>query len=132
MRAGKIGGASPATFRYWVRVAASAGANTVVVNQAITSGNFRTLFKLSSASNVYNTACATGFSPTFTSSAITNVTTGTVTVSFTAPSAGTYYVTVNYTWTSIKNKAVPSPTTVPYVFSTTGVVNSSMPLSLHQ
>ena len=82
--------------------------------------------------NVYNTACATGFTPTFTSSAITNTTTGTVTVNFTAPTAGTYYVTVNYGSASVKKKAVPAPTAVPYTFSTTGVASSSMPLSLHQ
>jgi len=130
-RANKIASTNPTTFRYWVKVNAAAGANTVTVTQTIATPNtFNTLFKLNTGGNVYNTGCASGFSPTFTSSGTTGKT-GTVTVTFNAPAAGTYYVTLNYTGSSLKNKAVPSPTPASFSFAVTTVSGSSMSLSLH-
>ena len=113
-------------------MSATAGSNTVTVAQSITSGNFSTLFKLGTGSNVYNTSCASGFSPTFSSTAVNNRTSGNVTVTFTAPTAGTYYVSVALSASSVANKNVPNPTTVSYSFSTNGVTGSSTSLSLHQ
>ena len=131
-RASKIASTNPTTFRYWVKVNATAGANTVTVTQTIATPNtFNTLFKLNTGGNVYNTGCASSFSPTFTSSG-TSGKTGTVTVNFTAPTAGTYYVTVNYTGSSLKNKAVPSPTPASFSFAVANVSGSSTSLSLHQ
>jgi hypothetical protein len=128
----KISTVTPSTFRYWVRVNATAGSNTVTVNQNLTSGNFNFLFKLNTGGNVYNTACATGFSPTFSSTAVNRVTSAIATVTFTAPVAGTYYVSVNYGSSPVRNKtAPPAPGTVAYTFSTTGVASSSQNLSLH-
>jgi len=37
---------SPSAFDYWVRVNGSAGSNSVVIPQSITTGNFSTLFGL--------------------------------------------------------------------------------------
>ena len=128
----KISTITPKAARYWVRVNAVAGSNTFTVAQSITSGNFSYLFKLNTGSNVYNTSCATGFSPTFSSTAVNRVTSGTVTATFTAPTAGTYYISVAYGSGSIRNRtAPPAPGTVSYTFATTGVASSTQNLSLH-
>jgi hypothetical protein len=129
---GKVSTITPSTFTYWVRVNAAAGANAFTVGQSITSGNFSTLFKLGTGGNVYTAGCGTGLSPTFSSTSVNNATSGTATVNFSAPSAGTYYIAVSYSSSSIRNRSVPNPTAVAYAFSTTSVASSNAGLSLHQ
>jgi hypothetical protein len=103
-----------------VKVTAAAGNNTVVVNQSITTGNFNTLFALAYGSNVYNSSC-TNAHGNFSQSAINNTTAGTVTVTFNAPTAGVYYIGIKFSTSSVDGKTAPTPTTVGYSYSTTGV-----------
>ena len=60
-----------------------------------------------------------------------NPNTGTVTVSFNAPVAGTYIISIKYDSKSIVGLPAPSPTTtVHYDFATTGVAGSTNGLDL--
>jgi hypothetical protein len=124
-----INGTNPGTFNYWVKVTAAAGSNTFVINNSITTGNFSTLFALTSGSAVYDSTCKS-VKATFTQSGTTG-TTGTITAKFTAASAGTYYIAVKISTSNIQAKAAPSPgSTVGYSYSTTGVAGSTAGLSL--
>jgi hypothetical protein len=116
---GKIGQENPGVFFYWVKVTAPAGNNTFLVNQSITTGNFNTLFALAYGSNVYNSSCKNAHG-NFTQGTINN-TTGTVTVTFNAPIAGVYYIGIKFSTSSVDGKTAPTPTTVGYSYSTTGV-----------
>jgi len=109
-------------------VTAAAGSNTFVVNQSITTGRFRTLFGIASGSNVYSSSCSSVHAG-FTQSSI-NSTTGTVTATFTAPAAGTYYIGIKFSLSSVTGKTAPTPTTVSYSYSTTGVPGSTNSLNL--
>ena len=67
---------------------------------------------------------------TFTQSSI-NTTSGTVTVKFNASRAGTYYIAIKFTTTSVVGSTAPAPTTtVHYSYSTTGVAGSTNGLDL--
>jgi trimeric autotransporter adhesin len=125
-KSGTINRATPTGFYYWVKVTAPAGPNSFTVAQSITTGNFSTQFALTSGSNVYNSACAKKPRSTITAGA------SGVTATFTAPSAGTYYIGIHYTTSSVNRKPVPSPTTVHYEFSTGGVAGSTSGLDLKQ
>ena len=130
VRNGVIHQVNPGVFFYWVKVTAPAGNNTFVVNQSITTGNFNTLFAIANGSSVFNSSC-TKVNATFTQSDINNTTTGTVTVTFNAPTAGIYYIGIKFSPSSVKNKTAPAPTTtVGYSFSTTGVPGSTQGLNL--
>jgi hypothetical protein len=59
-----------------------------------------------------------------------NAATGTVTVSFNAPVAGTYIISIKYDSKSIVGCNAPNPTTVHYDFATTGVAGSTSGLDL--
>ena len=50
---GKTKDVKPPKFMYWVKVTATAGSNTFVIDQAITTGNFNTQFKLDGGGNVF-------------------------------------------------------------------------------
>jgi hypothetical protein len=115
---------SPGVFFYWVRVTAVAGSNTFMINQTITTGNFKTLFAIQSGSNVFDTNCNTQHA-TITQSGAT------ITVTFNAPTAGTYIIGVKFSASSIKGAAAPGPaTTVHYQFSTAGVPGSTSGIDL--
>ena len=53
-----------------------------------------------------------------------------MTVSFKAPAAGTYIISIKYDSDSLKGASAPSPTTVHHDFSTTGVPGSTSGLDL--
>ena len=127
-RNGRIRSPNPSAFDYWVRVNAAAGSNTVVISQAITTGNFSTLFGLGSGSAVDNPACAVVSGATFTAASGN----GTFTVRWTAPSAGTYYIGVRLSTSAVNRKPVPNPPTVHYSFSTGGVTGSTSGIDLSQ
>ena len=117
---------NPGVFFYWVRVTVPAGNNSFTITQTITTGNFTGKFDFASAQNVFNSNC-TAVSSTITQ----NPNTGTVTVSFNAPVAGTYIISIKYDSKSIVGLPAPSPTTtVHYDFATTGVAGSSSGLDL--
>jgi adhesin/invasin len=129
VKKGRINNLGIATFSYWLSVTATKGANTFTINQAITTGNFATLFAAGSGSNVYRSGCSSVPKATFTQSS-TAASSGTITVTFTAPSAGTYSINVKLSTNELKNAAAPSPATVHYSFSATGLAGSTKALDL--
>jgi hypothetical protein len=117
---------TPGVFFYWVSVTVPAGNNVVTVTQTITGVNtFTCKFDFASAQNVFNSNC-TAVSSTIAQ----NAATGTVTVSFNAPVAGTYIISIKYDSKSIVGCNAPNPTTVHYDFATTGVAGSTSGLDL--
>ena len=117
---------TPGVFFYWVSVTVPAGNNVVTVTETITTGNFTGLFNIASAQNVFNSSCNS-----LSSTIAQNPNTGTVTVSFNAPVAGTYIISIKYDSKSIVGLPAPSPgTTVHYDFATTGVPGSTSGLDL--
>jgi hypothetical protein len=117
---------TPGVFFYWVKVTVPAGNNIVTITQTITTGNFTCLFAFANGSNVFDSNC-NSVSETITQ----NTTTGTVTVNFNAPTAGTYIIGIKYDSKSIAGCNAPGPaTTVHYNFATTGVPGSTQGLDL--
>jgi len=120
----KINQVDPGVFFYWVKFTAQAGANTVMINEAITSGNFSAFFTYQAGSNVFSSNC------TSQHASVSQVG-GTVSLSFNAPSAGEYVGLVKFSANSVKGNNAPTPgTTVHYVFDTTGVPGSALGLDL--
>ena len=124
---GVINQVNPGVFFYWVKVTVPAGNNVFTITENITTGNFSTPFALANGgNNVFNLNC-NSLSETMTQ----NPTTGTVTVTFNAPTAGVYIISLKYDSGSVKGATAPSPTTtVHYNFSTTGVPGSTNGLDL--
>jgi hypothetical protein len=120
---GVINKATPNLAVYWVKVTVPAGPRTVEIDQSITSGNFTQKLTLANSSKVLTAACGNVKSPTFTSGAD-----GSVTVGFTAPTAGTYRIAVRYHSNAVNGQATPAPTTIHYLFSTAGVSGSTATL----
>jgi hypothetical protein len=111
-----------------VSVTVPSGNNVVTITQTITSlnNNFTGKFAFTSGSNVFDSNC-NSVSETITQ----NSTTGTVTVQFNAPTAGTYIIGIKYDSKSVAGATAPSPnTTVHYDFATTGVPGSTQGLDL--
>jgi hypothetical protein len=54
----------------------------------------------------------------------------TTTVTFNAPAAGTYYISLKFDVSSVNNQPAPSPPTVHYDFMTTGVPGSTSGIDL--
>jgi hypothetical protein len=127
-RNGRIRSVSPGGFAYWVRVNAAAGSNTAVISQAITTGNFSTLFGAGSGSTVNTAGCSVVSGATVTAGSGN----GTFTVRWTAASAGTYFIGLRLSTSGLRNKAVPSPPTVHYSYSTGGVTGSTSGIDLSQ
>jgi hypothetical protein len=129
VRGNKIQTLSPNTFYYWVKVNAAAGGNTFTIPQAITSGNFSSLFQ-EGTSSVFNAACGAVAGAIFSQTSV-NAVSGNVTVTFNAASAGTHYIGLQLTGSSLKRDPAPSPnTTVHYDFSTIGVNGSTVGVNL--
>jgi hypothetical protein len=123
---GVVHNVNPGVFFYWVKVTAPAGNNTFTIPETITTGNFSSLFDMASGSNVFDSGC-NSVSPTITQ----NPTTKAVTVTFNAPTAGTYFISIKYSANSVVGSPAPSPTTtVHYNFMTTGVPGSTSGLDL--
>ena len=92
--------------------------------QTITTGNFNTFFTaIGNGSNVFDSNCV---SLERAGSQIGD----TVQVRFNAPSAGTYFIAINFNAQSLLGQPAPSPTTVHYDFTTTGVPDSTSGLDL--
>ena len=120
---GVINKATPNLAVYWVKVTVPAGPRTVAIDQSITSGNFTQKLTLANGSKVVNAACGNVKQQSFTSGA-----NGSVTVAFTAPTAGTYRIAVRYHSNAVNGHATPAPTTIHYLFSTAGVSGSTATL----
>jgi len=126
VQSGKIkNNVTPGVFFYWVRVTAAAGSNTFTITETVTTGNFSTPFLLGGGSNVFDLNC-NSVSETITQ----NTTNGTVTVTFNAPTAGTYIISLKYDSKSIVGAPAPNPPTVHFDFATTGVPGSTDGLDL--
>lgn len=119
---GEIKDVKPGDFLYWVAVTVPAGNNTLTVTQTITTGNFNTLFRMDK-SKVFDSNCRDVHS----TDAGTD---GTVTVTFNAAAAGTYYIQLKYKTDTVNHKPAPSPTTVHYEFMTIGVPGSTSGIDL--
>jgi hypothetical protein len=116
---------APGVFFYWVKVTVPAGNNVFTITETITTGNFSTPFALANGgNNVFNNSCNS------TSNNITQAANGTVTVSFNAPVAGDYFISLKYNSGSLKGAAAPAPTTVHYDVTTIGVPGSTSGLDL--
>ena len=95
---GKMNNVAPGVFFYWIKVTvATSGAKTFTIAQSITSANnnFNHFFTTASGSFVYNSNCV---------KVATQSVSSTGTVTFTAPSAGTYIIGVKYDAGSVKGK----------------------------
>ena len=126
LKNGVINQVNPGVFFYWVKVTVPAGNNTFTITQTITTGNFNRLFDMASGNNVFDSNC-NSVHPTITQ----NPTTGTVTVQWNAPTAGTYFIAIKFSGQSVGGEPAPSPgTTVHYDFTTTGVPGSTSGLDL--
>jgi hypothetical protein len=126
VQGGKVNQINPGVFFYWIKVTAVAGSNTFTINQTITTGNYDShFFSQASGSFVYR-------SPSCTKVAVQNISTtnGVTTVTFTAPTAGTYIIGVKYDAGSVKGFTAPNPTTVHYDFATAGVPGSTQGIDL--
>ena len=125
---GVINNVNPGVFFYWVKVTVPAGNNTFTITQTITTGNFNTFFAMANGgSNVFDSNC-NSLGPTITQNG------NTTTVTFTAPTAGTYFISVKYAANSVVGSLAPSPgspgTTVHYNYTTSGVLGSTSGLDL--
>ena len=114
----KISQVSPGVFFYWVKVS---GGGTYTITQSSTP-TFKT-FNIASGSAVWDANCNK-----VGTSSITQAANGTVTVTFTG--SGTFYIGLKYDSGSVVGQPQPSPTTVHYTFSTTGVAGSTQGLDL--
>ncbi|MGZ4256472.1 MAG: hypothetical protein ACXVRE_01760, partial [Gaiellaceae bacterium] len=118
---GLIKKVTPNTIAYWVKVSVPSGAQSVEVDQAITSGNFTQKLTLANGGKVYTGACGKVKQPTFTAGPG-----GSVTVGFSAATAGTYIVEVLFKASAAIGQSAPtSPTTIHYAFSTAGLAGST-------
>ncbi len=122
---GKLNKVTPNKLVYWVKLDVAAGPQHVEIDQAITSGNFSRKLDLGAGSLVFTSACAKVKTPTIAAGPD-----GSVSVDFTAKSAGTYYVAVRYLVSAVDGQVEPSPTTVHYDFSTGGVAGSTSGVDL--
>ena len=114
----------PRNFLYWVAVTAPAGNNTVRITQAITTGNFNSFFAgIGNGSSVFDSNCVS-LERTGSQSGDTAM------VKFNAPAAGTYFIAIDFNSQSLLGQPAPSPTTVHYDFTTTGVPDSTSGLDL--
>ena len=121
---GTIHNVNPGVFFYWVRVTVPAGLRVFTITQTITTGQVVPFFGLAAGSNVFDSNCIS-VHPTITQNG------NTTTVTFTAPTAGTYFISVKYSANGVVGSPAPSPgTTVHYDFNTTGVPDSTDGLDL--
>jgi hypothetical protein len=122
---GNVSTVTPGVFFYWVKVTAAAGSNSFTINQTITTGNYDShFFSQAAGSFVWDPNC--------NKVAVQSVTTsgGVTTVTFTAASAGTYFIGIKYDAKSVEGFTAPTPTTVHYDFSTAGVPSSTSGIDL--
>ena len=112
MKSSKINSVAPGVFFYWIKVEATAGANTFTINQAITTGNFDShFFNQAAGSFVFNPTCKKVATQGISTSA------GVTTVNFTAPSDGTYIIGIKYDSGSVKGFLPTGNGIVHYDFS---------------
>ena len=115
----------PRKFLYWVPVTAAAGENVFRIKQAITTGNLTTFFAgVGNASDVFDSGCAS--LPRSGSQSG-----DTTTIKFNAPTAGNYFIGVDFSAQSLLGQPVPyRETTAQFEFTTIGVPDSTSRLDL--
>jgi len=119
---GQVSAVNPGVFFYWIKVTAVAGSNTFTVNQS-QSDAFAHFFDQAAGSFVYSSGCTKVSVQSITTS------TGVTTVTFTAPSAGTYIIGIKYNSKSVEGFTAPSGDVI-YTFATGGVSGSSQNITL--
>lgn len=126
---GKINSTNPAKFMYWVKIDAPAGDNIFVLRQSVTTGNFNYQCKLDSGNQVAKADCKAVGGAQFVQDTTSGANSA-VTITFNAPSAGTYYIGLKFKADSLKGLVAPTPaTTIGYSFSINGVLGSTNALS---
>jgi len=125
VRDGQVSQVAPGVFFYWVKVqVATTGDQTFTITQSVsTASNF---FLPAPGSFAYDGNCNT-LKTTVTQSG------GTTSVQFSttaAEGAGTYFIGIKYRTSNVLGEAEPSPSTVVYTFSTTGVSGSTSQVTL--
>jgi hypothetical protein len=128
-RGNTISAVTPSSVIYWLRVPGVPGGNTAVIDQLITTGNYDVLWAIARGSAVFNSSCGNVSKPKFTSTSSTG-TNGSVTVSWNATSAGTYFIMVKLDIKAAVRQPVPNPSTVSYSFSSSAVNNSTSIITL--
>jgi hypothetical protein len=118
-----IASVAPRGFMYWMTVTAPAGNNVFTITQTITTGNFETLFLTGNGSSVFDSDCV-ALQRRITQSG------DTVTVTFNAPAAGTYFIAIKLNSQTVIGQPRPFPRTVHYDFTTTGVPDSTSGVDL--
>jgi len=124
VKGNKINQVNPGVFFYWVAVSASAGSNTFHITQAPSANFAGKFFGFASGSNVFNSSCSAVGGVSITQSG------GTVTVSFSAASAGTYIIGIKYDTGSLKGITAPSPADGHYDFATTELPGSTQGINV--
>ena len=128
---GKTKDVKPPKFMYWVKVTATAGSNTFVISQSITTGNFNTQFKLDGGGNVFKGSDCKAAGGVNMRQDTTNGANSTVIVRFNAQQAGVYYIAVKFQTGNVGGDPAPAPgITVHYDFSTTGVPDATSSVDL--
>ena len=120
---GNVSAVNPGVFFYWIKVTvAAAGSYTFTINQT-QSDTYPHFFDQAAGSFVYNSGC--------TKVNVQNVSTsgGVTTVTFTAPSAGTYIIGIKYDSKSVQGFTAPAGDVI-YTFATGGVLGSSQNITL--
>jgi hypothetical protein len=116
---------NPGVFFYWVKVTTGAGNQSVAITQTIVSNNQSRFFTVASGSSVYTASCSALASDTITQSG------GTTTVSWNAgTTGGTFFIGIKYSTGGVVGETTPNPSTVRYVFATTGVGGSTQEIDL--
>jgi len=123
IKAGKVAAVNPGVFFYWITVTAVSGSNTFTITQT-QNDTFPHFFDQASGTFAYSSGC--------TKVSVQNISTsnGITTVTFTAPSAGTYIIGIKYDSKSVQGFAAPSGDVL-YTFETSGVPGSSQILNLN-
>jgi hypothetical protein len=120
---GVIHNVNPGVFFYWVRVTVPAGLHVFTITQTITTGQVLPFFGLAAGSSVFDSNC-NSVGPTIAQVG------NTTTVTFTAPTTGTYIIGIKYNPHTVVGAPAPNPTTVHYDFATTGVPGSTSGIDL--
>ena len=124
LRNGNINSVAPGVFFYWIKLTdVDAGSNTFTISQSVTP-SYPHFFNQAAGSFVFNSGCTKVATQSISTS------NGVTTVTFTAPSDGTYIIGVKYDSGSVKGFAPPSGGSAQYDFTTIGVPGSTDSIDL--
>jgi hypothetical protein len=102
LKKNRINQVDPGVLGYWLRVNVPAGANSVVISQAVASGNVNRMLTLAPGSAVYDATCTKVRTSSITSSG------GSSMVTFTASHAATYLIGLKYSLSPLVGAGAPA------------------------